>query len=106
MPNRVMPQPIDVTVVDVETGRKRYGWNRSELKRNLQIPESTLKRYLVLLAVHATAEFGYVSRQRSFTHYQIHALKTLREWFTYLSQAEVIKRLQEEGLPDDQQETA
>ena len=106
MPSRVMPQPIDVTVVDVETGRKRYGWTRSELKRNLQIPESTLKRYLSLLAVHATAEFGYLPRQRSFTHYQIHALKTLREWFTYLSQAEVIKRLQEEGLPDDQQETA
>lgn len=101
------PQTINVTVVDVNTGRKRYGWTRNELKVNLRIPESTLKRYLSLLATHATAEFGYVSRQRSFTHYQIHALKTLREWFTYLSQAEIIKRLENEGIPDDdQQETA
>ncbi len=97
---------IDVTVVDVETGCKRYGWNRSELKRNLRIPESTLKRYISLLATHATADFDYIPHQRSFTHYQIHALRTLREWFAYMNQAEIIKRLQEEGLPDDQQETA
>ncbi len=100
------PQTIDVTFLDVETGRKRYGWTRSELKSNLQIPESTLKRYLSLLAVHANAEFDYVPHQRSFTHFQIHALKTLREWFTYMTQAQIIKRLQEEGLPNDQQETA
>ena len=107
MPNRVTShQPIDVTTVDMGTGRLRYGWNRHELKRNLRIPEATLKRYISLLATHATAEFGYVPRQRSFTHFQIHAIRTLRQWFGYMNQAEIIKRLQEEGLPDDYEETA
>ncbi|HEY9598017.1 MAG TPA: hypothetical protein V6D33_10135 [Cyanophyceae cyanobacterium] len=108
MLNRVtIPKPaIDVTTVDVRTGRKRYGWNRRELKCNLRIPESTLKRYISLLATHAPAEFDYIPYQRSFNHFQIHAIRTLRNWFRTMTEAQVIHVLQEEGLPDDQQETA
>lgn len=97
---------IDVTAVDVRTGRMRYGWNRRELKRHLRIPESTLKRYISLLATHAPAEFGYIPYQRSFNHFQIHAIRTLRNWFRTMTEAQVIHVLQEEGLPDDSQETA
>lgn len=97
---------IDVTVIDMATGRTRYGWNRTDLKRKLRIPESTLKRYISLLATHAPAEFGYIPYQRSFNHSQIHALRTVRNWFAYMTEAQIIHLLQEEGLPDDQQETA
>lgn len=98
---------IDVTAVDVRTGLLRYGWNRRELKRHLRIPESTLKRYISLLATHAPAEFGYIPYQRSFNHFQIHAIRTLRNWFKSMTEAQVIQRLQDEGVPDDdQQETA
>ncbi len=97
---------IDVTAIEVRTGRKRYGWNRRELKRHLHIPESTLKRYISLLATHAPAEFGYIPYQRSFNHFQIHAIRTLRNWFRTMTEAQVIHVLQEEGLPDDSQETA
>jgi hypothetical protein len=97
---------IDVTAIEVRTGRKRYGWNRRELKRHLRIPESTLKRYISLLATHAPAEFGYIPYQRSFNHFQIYAIRTLRNWFRTMTEAQVIHILQEEGLPDDSQETA
>lgn len=98
---------INVTAVDMGTGRLRYGWNRHELKRNLRISEPTLKRYISLLATHATAEFDYVPRQRSFTHYQIHAIRTIRSWFAYMNQAQIVKRLQDEGIPEnDYEETA
>ena len=99
------PQTIDVTAIDLRTGKTRYGWNRRQLKQHINIPESTLKRYIRLLATHLPAEFNYVPYQRSFTDYQIFAINTLRQWFQTMTEAQVIKQLQEEGLPDAQQET-
>lgn len=93
--------------MDVGTGKRRYGLSRRQVKQYLRISERTLTRYITLLVTHAPAEFDYKPyNNRWFRHSQIQALRTLRGWFKYMTQQQIVDILREEGLPDDQQETA
>jgi hypothetical protein len=98
---------IEATSVDVGTGKRRYGLSRRQVKQYLRISERTLTRYITLLVTHAPAEFDYKPyNNRWFNHSQIHSLRTLRQWFRTMTEQQIIQLLQEEGLPDDSQETA
>jgi hypothetical protein len=93
---------VEAIAVNLKTGYLRNGLSRQGIIRELNIPDSTLTRYITLLVCHVP-EFDYQPyNNRWFTHFQIHAIRTIRDWFNQsMTNNDIIKILQTEGLPDD-----